>query len=439
MNAHKSKLIQRLPARFPGMAPLPDGWRNHVFGCNTPVKGPGLYMMDVEHVPPRVAEQHNDESSRGSVISLYRGRVCVHNCPSCFNEEITVYGKQSRILTLAETMRVIDSAMAIAAKEGHRFEVVKFLGPGELLMNPELFRIIEEYRKRGIFLNIFTKGALLGDDRLAKRFQGHNGIGCAEDLVACLAGCGNVGLIFSFQSFDPAIQDALVTTRKGSRILGLKGHTSRRDRALELLMSSDFFGSDGTSWRLSLINAPFVPENIDESLGIYIFAIERGMPMVCTPTMISGRGRSQIDRQNVQATWHERIIELYAEIYLYNLRKGIQTMDEIMQEGISPYAGTRPCNQTAVGLYLRANGIVQMCPGRFDAQTIFGNVLHTPLEDIWMDSPNRSRGRDPMMRINNHCPAKDSRSAGQDCLRAFPHGFYERVMESIAEKLKLLQ
>lgn len=435
MSAQKKNIERLFPARFPGQTRLPEGWKNHVIGCHTPSDAPGLRMLDVEHVPPDVARQHNDRSSQRSVISLYRGRVCLHNCPSCFNEEIDVYGKHNRMLTLPETMGIVDEARAIAKKGGDLLEAVKFLGPGELLMNPELFDIIEGYQSRGIFINIFTKGALLGDDRLAARHQGHRGIKGAAELVERLSSYPNVGLIFSFQSFDPILQDSFVTRRKGSRILGLKGHSGRRDRALELLSRSAFFDRDGASRRLSLINAPFTPENVEESFEIYRFSIERGMPMICTPTMISGRGKEQVRRQ-ATSSWHDRVIELYSEIYLYNIMKGIQTLEEIEAEGISPYAGSKPCNQAAVGLYIRASGMVQMCPGRFDHETVFGNASVAPLEGIWERSRNRKRGQDPMMRINNRCPAKDSVEPEQDRMRAFPYGFYDRVMEMLRHRLK---
>jgi len=77
-------------------------------------------------------------------------------------------------------------------------------------------------------------------------------------------------------------------------------------------------------------------------------------------------------------------------------------------------------------LYIRANGLVQMCPGRFDEETVYANVQDVPLKEIWEKSPNRQRGiDDPQNLVNNKCPAKDG--------RAFPTDFYERVMERYEE------
>lgn len=170
-----------------------------------------------------------------------------------------------------------------------------------------------------------------------------------------------------------------------------------------------------------------VPENIEESFEIYKFFVERGTPVVMTPSMVSGKGcnafaigQDEIDK------FQDKLVELYARIYVYNVEKGIQTEEQIIQEGIASYVGAEPCNQASTGLYIRANGIVQMCPGRFDTETIFANVKETPLEEIWQASPNRKRGiDDPQNFINNKCPAKDG--------RAFNEDFYERVMQRYNE------
>jgi hypothetical protein len=217
----------------------------------------------------------------------------------------------------------------------------------------------------------------------------------------------------------------------------LKNHTERRNKALEHIFSSKFY-ENGITQRITLISAPIVPENIDEAFDIYRFSIEHGTPVILTPSMLSGKGRLQIERQMGSIeSWFAKLIELYSDIYVYNIIKGIQTLEEIERVGIASYAGLEePCNQVAHGLYLRANGIVQMCPGRFDRETVYGNVQDTPLEELWNNSPNRKLGKDPQMRVNNRCPGKDSTSPQQDSTSAFPHDFYEKVMDKLKEKLR---
>ncbi|MFA6064454.1 MAG: hypothetical protein WCW44_01410 [archaeon] len=438
----KEILEQKLPIRFERKANTK--WSNGVKEWHIQNASAGLYTLDVEHISDELVNAHNNPTNSESVASRYRKDLCLHKCPACFNEQSMVYSKEKRdlegkliqnstqqlnkMLNLEETLGVIDQAIEIAKKEGHDFKSVKFLGPGELLMNPQLFKIIEEYHKRGIQLNIFTKAALLGEDSLAQKYHKMN----AKNLVEKLANYSNVGLLVNFQSFDEKLQDTLVTsTDENGNIAGLQGYSKIREKALVNLFNSKFYEAGKTN-RICIINAPIVPENIEESFDIYKFFVERGTPIVMTPSMMSGKGCGQYKRQEKTLTakqWHDKLVELYANIYAYNVKNGVQTEEQIKHEGIASYVGAEPCNQVATGLYLRANGIVQMCPGKFDKETVYANVLDTPLNEIWDNSPNKKMGiTNPKNLINNKCPAKDG--------LAFPIDFYDRVMERYKEILK---
>ena len=64
---------------------------------------------------------------------------------------------------------------------------------------------------------------------------------------------------------------------------------------------------------------------------------------------------------------------------------------------------------------------VQICPGRSDSETVYGNIHNTPLAEIWYNSPNYSLG--PLM--NNWCPAKKE---------GLPPEVQKRVMEKLEVK-----
>ena len=435
----KQTLESMIPARFPEI--IEDGWANGVNGWHIHNATPGLYTMDIEHIPNEFVSLHNDPNTSDNIEDMYSAKLCQHKCKTCFNEERGLYNqfvydinkqpvldaegkpKLNRIMTLEDTLGVVDQAIEIAKSEGHDFRSVKFLGPGELLMNPDLFRIIEEYDKRGVQFNIFTKGALLGSDELAKKYQGMS----AKELTDKLASHANVGLLMSFQSFDNELQDSLVTsTDKSGKMAGLQGYSKIREQALGNMFNSGFY-NNGTTNRICIINAPIIPENVDESLDIYKFFVERGTPVVMTPSMLSGKGCGAYQITEDQKTaFQNKLVELYASIYALNVQKGIQTHEQILKEGIASYVGAEPCNQVATGLYLRANGIVQMCPGRFDSETVYANVMETPLAQIWQNSPNRRMGiENPQNLVNNKCPAKDG--------FAFQKDFYDRVMKRYLE------
>ena len=431
----RETLGQKIPKRFIGR--ITDNWVNGVKDWHIHNATPGLFTLDIEHISDCLVNEHNDLQKKANVEEMYSQRLCQHKCKTCFNEERGLYNqfvynldkklvldesgkpKLNRIMTLDDTLGIVDQAIEIARGEGHDFRSVKFLGPGELLMSPQLFRIIEEYAKRGIQFNIFTKGALIGSDELAQKYHGMS----ARQLNDRLARYDNVGLLMSFQSFNDQLQDNLVTSRdENGKIMGLQGYSKVRDQALVNLFNSKFY-ERGLTNRICIINAPIIPENIDESFDIYKFFIERATPVVMTPSMLSGKGCGAYSiSESEKKKFQDTLVELYAKIYAYNVEKGVQTDEQVKQEGIASYVGAEPCNQVATGLYLRANGIVQMCPGRFDKETVFANVQDTPLSEIWKNSLNRRMGIDnPQNLINNKCPAKDG--------YAFSSDFYLRVMK----------
>ncbi|MFC1801031.1 SPASM domain-containing protein [Nanoarchaeota archaeon] len=437
----KEKLEKKFPITFPDK--VSPEWKNSVKGWYVKNATPGLYTLDIEHVSDELVEQHNDQDNSINIKSNY-SELCVHDCTACFNKQSIVYSPKKRgldkslildeegnsqvnkIMTLEETLEIVDQAMDTARQEGHEFESVKFLGPGELLMNPQLFEIIEAYAERGINLGIFTKSALLGSDEHAQKYQGMS----AKELVDKLATYDNVSVLFSFQSFDDELQESLVTC-KGK---GIQGYGPIREKALENIFGSEFY-QNGKTDRVCAINAPIVSENIGESFEIYKFFVERGTPVVMVPSMLSGKGSDQVEKQKQIGDWQDQLVELYARIYAFNVEKGIQTPEQIEREGIASYVGADPCNQVSTGLYIRANGIVQMCPGRFDESTVFANVKDKSLKEIWDNSPNKQRGIDnPQNLINNRCPAKDENgcSVTKD-VAGFQMGFYERVMDRYKE------
>jgi sulfatase maturation enzyme AslB (radical SAM superfamily) len=435
----KQTLKQKIPIRFIGK--VTDNWVNGVKEWHIHNAIPGLYTLDIEHIPDELVRAHNDSTKQENIEEIYSAKLCQHKCKTCFNEEKGLYNqfvygiykqlvldkigrpKINRIMTLEDTLKVVDQAIEIAREEGHDFRSVKFLGPGELLMNLQLFQIIEEYQKRNIQFNIFTKGALIGNDELAQKYQGMS----AKQLTNKLASYNNVGLLMSFQSFNDELQDNLVTSRdeKGS-IIGLQGYSKIREQALVNIFDSNFY-KNGLTNRICMINAPIIPENIEESFDIYKFFIERATPIVMTPSMLSGKGCGAYRiTEEEKMEFQDKLVELYAKIYSYNVEKGVQTDEQIKREGIASYVGAEPCNQVATGLYLRANGIVQMCPGRFDKETVFANVQDTPLKEIWQNSFNRKMGiLNPQNLINNKCLAKDG--------YAFPKDFYIQVMKRYEE------
>jgi MoaA/NifB/PqqE/SkfB family radical SAM enzyme len=137
--------------------------------------------------------------------------------------------------------------------------------------------------------------------------------------------------------------------------------------------------------------------------------------------MISGRAKRH-------ATWRKitpsskKLIELYKKIYIYNIERNIQTLEQIEEEGIASYAGGHPCNQVALGMYLTFNGKILRCPG--DEKPIFGDIRKDSLERIWKHSENYGRAG----KFNCGCPPKWGKS--------IPYNLFTEVMLNLRKHFK---
>ncbi len=353
--------------------------------------------MDVEFLNNSIVHRVGN-----GTISLAGRYPCGLKCPGCFSEDRT-YLDAKRLMTWQEVFTVIDDARRIGLRS------IKFLGPGELFQNPDLFDILDAAEKRGLPISIFTKGAELGDDDLARQVYGTFGITSASDLVARVADYGCVRILLGFNSFDPHRQDRMIGSFRlnGNYQIndgvfvrrGVERYTEKRNRALVALCEAGF----PKNQRLSLIAAPIRLDQIDEVTEMYVWAARRNIPLVIAPTMELGPkavGLMRYDQRKDPA--HERLENMYVSVYSRAIEEGILSLERIERDGISAYMGTAACNQVANGLFLRLNGQVQTCPGSRAPETIFENVHQTSIVEIWKNSSNYKHG--PL--DNNWCQAK---------------------------------
>jgi MoaA/NifB/PqqE/SkfB family radical SAM enzyme len=218
----------------------------------------------------------------------------------------------------------------------------------------------------------------------------------------------NASILLGFNSFDPDIQDKMVGN--------VSGYTLKRNRALELLVKAGLNKHNPT--RIRLAANPVTIANYEGMLGIYKWGQIRSLsPLVC-PTMISGRCRKDEDWKRITPS-KRKLIDLATQIYVWNIKKGIQTLDQLKRDGISAYFGTEPCNQVSCGVYITLNGTVLRCPG--DDVTIFGNVRRKSLKKIWQNCENYKRAG----TFNCFCPPKDGKS--------IPANFYNEVLQQVTK------
>lgn len=321
------------------------------------------------------------------------GESCSLNCPHCFRRNGSVNASGKPTLSYAETIDIIHQAKDLG------LESVKILGAGEPFENKQFLSFLRDMKDLNVQVNVFTKAHVFGDDDLAQKYFSLSSLELAREIKR-LGTSLNVGC----NSFDPVIQDKMV---------GTSGYTIKRNRALETLTQVGL--NDCQPTKLCLAMVPITHQNVDEIFDMYKWARERNIYPIATPSMCAGRATNFW--QDICPSL-ERLIALYSQINIYNVEKGITTIDELKENGISAYAGGCPCHQVACGMYITSRGIVLRCPG--DDVTIFGDVRKESIADIWHNSENYIRRQGV---YNCHCPPKDGRS--------IPCHLYSKVFDNV--------
>lgn len=341
------------------------------------------------------------KENKGKLLTLDIdfGNYCSLNCPHCFRRDNKVDLGGSGLMGFDDILRIVQEGKKLGLRS------VKFLGAGEPFEDIRFLEFLQELKRLDIIPAIFTKGHVIGDDNLAARYNHHYGVRSGEELVEKLDEV-NASILVGFNSFDATIQDKMVGNRKG--------YTAKRNRALELLAQAGFNQHNPT--RLCIAANPITHSNYDELLAIYKWGRLRGMYVVICPTMVSGRCSRNWQAITPSPT---KLIDLYTEIYRFNLERGIQNKQQILQEGIAAYAGGHPCNQVACGMYVTLTGTVLRCPG--DDITVLGNIWEESLADIWHKSENHQRAG----QFNCGCPPKHGKS--------IPGNLFKKVMENMRE------
>jgi len=337
----------------------------------------------------------NENKGKILTLDIDLGNACSLKCPHCFRRT-AVLDKVDRKMTFEETRTLILEAKKLGLKS------VKFLGAGEPFENVRFVEFLRFLKSQDVIPVIFTKGHVIGDDKLAKRYNSRYGIENGVNLVKVLNEV-NASIILGFNSFNTELQEKMVG--------GESGYVEKRNLALVRLVEGGLNKSNPT--RLCIGSNPVTLEDYDEIFSIYKWGRERNIYVLVTPTMVGGKA---CDWQKITPS-EEKLIDLYTKIYKFNLEREIQTIEQLEGEGISPYAGAHPCNQVACGMYVTLSGKVLRCPG--NDTTIFGNIFKQSLEEIWFKSENFKRSG----KFNCGCPPKIGKS--------IPNNLFSEVMKRL--------
>ena len=384
---------------------------------------PDNYINDVEGWGLSEELLHtklHDGAYKLLTLDLDFGNKCRLSCPHCFKSNKNIDASKS--LSFDEVIRLLKDAKKLGLK------YVKILGAGEPFDNPDFLDFLIKTYDLGIKVAVFTKGYVIGSNKLTKSNFHSYGIQNSKELVNKLYEL-NVSILLSFNSFDDGIQGEFVGIKSPKR---LNDYISSRNRALKLLIDRGFNKFiEGKATKLALIVAPIKPSNINEVFDIYKFGRIRNIYVAVCPTTYSGLGKEEYKRQNETINFEEfinRLKKLYINIYKWNINNNLMTLDTFIKEGVSLYAGAHPCNQVAGGMYITLNGKVLRCPGRDNkSHTVINDVREKDLKDIWINSKNYDLAKDN--KFNYHCIARDKKFLNE-------HNFYTDIYNAVIKHFR---
>jgi len=404
-----TNIFPNIPAILPSKSELPNGTSRMIWKWGFPENrlGETLMVKGVEckklltldlNIPESVfAEKVNSAPLGQSEIVFSANYPCPHKCRGCFNNATL----HNPILTLKEVWKIVDEALQLG------LESVKFLGPGELLANPQLFEILDGFQKLDIVVGIFTKGALLGNDMLSHHYH----VVSSQELTERLVSYPNVTFLVGGRSFDPHFENIFIPRNEKEIKEGFDYHKAR-GLALERLCKAGM-NAELEKPRSAIMCNPVTFQNIGCVGEIYKWGAERNIPVYLPPTMVSGKGHCLV-KKALDKKFEDDYIKLAVEVYLWAIERGVMTLEQFSAEGPHPYIGVAPCNQLTHGMYIHYDGTVQRCPGNDTPDFIVHpNVRTAPLIEIWKNSKNYAENK-----FNNGC-VKDG--------VALPKRFYSEV------------
>lgn len=196
---------------------------------------------------------------------------CEIGCKRCFECKTDL---DNPLMSADEMLEVVKNAKKFGLKS------IKFLGPGELVHNQNLFKVLDFCENNEIELIIFTKGIIFGDEKLSQKIHNLS----PEDLAEKISKYKYVSLVVGFNAFSKEIEEKRIKSK-------ISNFTEKRNKGLENLAKAGMNENLEQS-RLCLISAPILKDNIDEVFPIYKYGMERNMPTILTPTMIAGEGKN---------------------------------------------------------------------------------------------------------------------------------------------------
>jgi len=324
---------------------------------------PILKGLDLTNDKLKRTEQQN----KMLLIDLETSNVCNLNCKYCFRD---VYGTKEALkseLSLAERLRLIKEAKELGC------ETIKITGAGEPFADAGVWDMINYANKLGMWVMIFTNGALLNKEKIAELYK------------------MNVSLIVKCNSLDEKKEDEMV---------GRQGYAKKRNEVLQMLMDAGFNKSKPTRLGRDLVITNINKEEVYESLKWCrknnIFPLFRPLMPIGAAINVKEWEISKDELKQMYETARETDKKEFGIEYNLTL----------------PYMGGVWCRQLHYAIYVNILGEAFPCTG---SKKLLGNFKQQTLREIWEGGEAKKIRNTPY----ESCPLRESYWRGEknyDCV-----------------------
>jgi MoaA/NifB/PqqE/SkfB family radical SAM enzyme len=299
--------------------------------------------------------KHIREAIEGKRVlnpSIDLSNICNLNCPYCYIEKIGSFCKKknNNELNFEEYKFIIDKLFVAGAK------TINIIGAGEPTIDKNFIKIAEYIKSLNINILVATNGI-----EIAK----------SNSLISFLNDIES-SIVIKVNSFRSGLQDILV---------GKKGYSEFRDKALDALISNGFNLTKPT--RLG-INTLLMKANIDEVFDIFKYCRKNNITYIAGNYMPTGRTESSIfqgdyllkdkkTKENFEPVTTTDYSRMRKRIIKYDLENNFPIKSP------DAYISGLPCIQ-GLGIQIDNTGKIWHCPARL--QLIEGALLSKAIDNV---------------------------------------------------------
>ena len=305
-----------------------------------------------------------------SSIQIEPTKMCNQRCPMCSHPELDK--SEMGHMSFESFVKVFDQFPQVTT--------VKLQGLGEILTNPEIWKMLEHVNQRGVRVLFATNGALLDET-------------AARNIIAL----GNVDVRFSLDTLDSEKYRKIRGSRAYERVIhNLKQFCELRSAHGRKSLFGQWFPS-------AEIRMVYMADTADELADMVRFAADVGLERV-TATYLLSKEHTQAQKAHAKSKI-EQAQEMGLDGMMAEAKEVAADVGVTLKTISYSENHLARCDWPWRMPYITYDGYVTSCCHIENPKASnFGNVLETPFEEIWNGERYRQmRAHFTDLDINTNC------------------------------------